>query len=325
MKHPIKNTLIFSALLCLCGALFMVLGFWADGNDYMKNTDLGSMDTSYVSLKNDTSLEKTKIDDYTKIDCKLDYSSLIIKPSSDAHFYLSYNIPNTSNMSDLEHSVADGTLTLRDSYKDRSGFNIDLGFLNVLFSDMTFTDFADTANVVTLYVPRDAVLSASTINLSCGDVMLSDLRLASSDINLSYGSLKAQDSTFTDTHITVDDGDAEARGSKFYSSSLTNRYGDVTLTNVLLSGTPCDVDSGDMEAQNLSIEGQVDIKNNYGDIELQLASPEGLTIVANTDYGDIESALIGATTDEQTHFEKIADGSTNSLYIEVSDGDVTLN
>ena len=89
---------------------------------------------------------------------------------------------------------------------------------------------------------------------------------------------------------------------------------------------------GNLEAEKLDITGNLDIRNAYGDVEVQLvdACREALAMELQTRYGDIELAddLNGegrfTEQEDKASYERTVQDGRGMLTVEVSDGNIEV-
>ena len=249
-----------------------------------------------LSDQEDTwSLEKTRIDPVHKLQINLEYIDFEIRPSGDDNYYLEYQLDGDEVGPEYEnpltYQVSGDTLSVKEEYESGS-YHV---HVDIGFLSGLYSDkeVHDYRNVVTLYVPEDSAFAESTIVLGDGDMDADGLNVRDTDITLDYGDLSLADSTLAACNISMSDGSVEATG--------------------------------------LSIEEAVQIKSNYGDVDIQLASEcaDDISLDLSAVYGDVEVAKniqgdkMMDSDEDIVRFERDT-GSSGTLKIVMEDGNIKL-
>lgn len=164
--------------------------------------------------------------------------------------------------------------------------------------------------MITLYLPKDKLLSSAKVNLGYGDFSL-------------------KNTTFNTADITLDDGDFIADTITVNSGTISLSYGDCDFKKASLSNTTVKSADGDISMNNLYLSEKVKLALSYGDAVLTLndstKKTAGFDLI--THYGTINtSSLTGSHTekdDEETFKSEPKDGKT-TLSINSEDGDITI-
>lgn len=320
MRKITKTLLGIGGALCLIGALLFGIGFASGGTKYVHATDLNSMSatSNRKSSANRFTLKKTEIPDFTSFDVNLKDSDLNIKESPNEKSYIEYAQATKDKKDPVSYSVENGTLTIKESGNTGASYhiNVDISFLQAALSSKNMSDYTNEAskyeNYVTLYLPKDKLVSSAKIYLGYGDFYAKNAALDTADIKL-------------------DDGDFDADTFTANTGKLTFSYGDCNLQKASLGNISLISKDGDFTVEELTLSGKTKIALSYGDAEITLNDStkkvSGFDLA--THYGTISaSGLTGnKTTDEDDDVSAFQtdskDGKTN-LAIDSKDGDITI-
>ena len=216
----------------------------------------------------------------------------------------------------LSYSIKNNTLTLKENGNTGASYTIsvDISFLQPLLSGKNIASYTDEKanykNYVTLYVPKDKLLSSAKVNLGYGDFSL-------------------KNTTFNTADILLDDGDFIADTITVNGGTISLSYGDCDFKKASLSNTTIKSADGDISMNNLYLSEKVKFALSYGDAMLTLNDSTKNTAGFNliTHYGTINtSSLTGSKTekdDEEIFKAESKDGKT-VLNISSEDGDITI-
>ena len=320
MRKTIKTLLGIGGAFCLIGALLFGIGFTSGGTKYVHATDLNSMNAQADNKKpaNRFALKKTEIPDFTSLDVNLEDSDFYIKESPNEKSYIEYAQATKDKKNPLSYSVENGTLTLKESGNTSASYHItvDISFLQAILSSKNMADYTNQKsnyeNFVTLYLPKDKLVSSAKIYLGYGDFFIKNAAFDVADIKL-------------------EDGDFDADTFTANSGKLTFSYGDCDLKKVSLGNVSLTSADGDFTVNELNLSGKTKIALSYGDAVITLNDStkkvSGLDLA--THYGTINaSGLSGNKTidddDDVNIFQTDSkDGKTN-LVIDSKDGDITI-
>ncbi len=217
---------------------------------------------------------------------------------------------------DSSYSIKNNTLTLKENGNTGASYTIsvDISFLQPLLSGKNIASYTDEKanykNYVTLYLPKDKLLSSAKVNLGYGDFSL-------------------KNTTFNTADIILDDGDFIADTITVNGGTISLSYGDCDFKKASLSNTTIKSADGDISMNNLYLSEKVKLTLSYGDAVLTLNDSTKNTAGFNliTHYGTINtSSLTGSKTekdDEETFKAESKDGKT-VLNISSEDGDITI-
>ena len=293
MRKIIKTLLGIGGAFCLIGALLFSIGFTSGGTKYVHATNLNSMNAQEDNKEsaNRFTLKKTEIPDFTSLNINLEDSDL--------------NIEN-------------GTLTLKEAGNTGASYyiNVDISFLQAALSSKNIEDYTKESskyeNYVTLYLPKDKLVSSAKIYLG-------------------YGDFYVKNATFDTTNIKLDDGDFDANTLTANSGKLTFSYGDCDLQKASLGNISLTSKDGDLTVNELTLSGKTKIALSYGDAEITLNDStkkvSGFDLA--THYGTITaSGLNGNKTldedDDVNTFQSDSKDGKTKLAIDSKDGDITV-
>lgn len=115
MTKFIKGALITGILCIVFGMGIFFAGKVIGGGRYVKNMDFSSMlTTDSKNLKEEyATLEKTKIDDFDKINIKTNTIDIKIAQSDDKNCYIAYNLKKEKGEVPAVYEVSGGEFKLR--------------------------------------------------------------------------------------------------------------------------------------------------------------------------------------------------------------------
>ena len=318
MKKTTRTLLGIGGAFCLIGALLFGIGFVSGGTKYVHATNLNAMNaqSDQDSKENHFTLEKTELSDFNSLNVSLKNSDFNIKESPNEKSYIEYVQETTKAKNPLSYSIKNNTLTLKENGNTGASYTIsvDISFLQPLLSGKNIASYTDEKanykNYVTLYLPKDKLLSSAKVNLGYGDFSL-------------------KNTTFNTADIILDDGDFIADTITVNGGTISLSYGDCDFKKASLSNTTIKSADGDISMNNLYLSEKVKLTLSYGDAVLTLNDSTKNTAGFNliTHYGTINtSSLTGSKTekdDEETFKAESKDGKT-VLNISSEDGDITI-
>lgn len=218
----------------------------------------------------------------------------------------------------VSYSIENGTLTLKEAGNTGASYyiNVDISFLQAALSSKNIEDYTKESskyeNYVTLYLPKDKLVSSAKIYLG-------------------YGDFYVKNATFDTTNIKLDDGDFDANTLTANSGKLTFSYGDCDLQKASLGNISLTSKDGDLTVNELTLSGKTKIALSYGDAEITLNDStkkvSGFDLA--THYGTITaSGLNGNKTldedDDVNTFQSDSKDGKTKLSIDSKDGDITV-
>ena len=318
MKKTTRTLLGIGGAFCLIGALLFGIGFMSGGTKYVHATNLNAMNaqSDQDEKENHFTLEKTELSDFNSLNVNLKNSDFNIKESPNEKSYIEYVQETTKAKNPLSYSIKNNTLTLKENGNTGASYTIsvDISFLQPLLSGKNIASYMDEKtnykNYVTLYLPKDKLLSSAKVNLGYGDFSL-------------------KNTTFNTADIILDDGDFIADTITVNGGTISLSYGDCDFKKASLSNTTIKSADGDISMNNLYLSEKVKLALSYGDAVLTLndstKKTAGFDLI--THCGTINtSSLAGSKTekdDEETFKAESKDGKT-VLNISSEDGDITI-
>lgn len=361
MTKFIKGALITGILCIVFGMGIFFAGKVMGGGRYVKNMDFSSMlTTDSKNLKEEyATLEKTKIDDFDKINIKTNTIDIKIAQSDDKNCYIAYNLKKEKGEVPAVYEVSGGEFKLRQK-SNHVTINVDLSGLAAILSG---TQDYVRQNQFVLYLPKDKKISEAEfdtedgdisidglksdkmdIAVDAGDMKLSDtyskeIKIASSDgdialkgskldtvtINDSNGDIKFEDTDINSGKIATNDGDIVVKNTNLKGMALTDNYGDVKCNDGSFDDIAVKLNDGDLKLQNTKLTGNIKIDSDYGDVKvIGFDDWNDILVSAKTSYGDVSvnHKIDGNKT--ETSFEKNVENPSAKLEINCSDGDISI-
>ena len=301
MKKTTRTLLGIGGAFCLIGALLFGIGFTSGGTKYVHSTNLNSMNAQEDNKEsaNRFTLKKTEIPDFTSLNINLEDSDLNIEESPNEKSYIEYAQATKDKKNPVSYFIENGTLTLKEAGNTGASYyiNVDISFLQAALSSKNIEDYTKESskyeNYVTLYLPKDKLVSSAKIYLGYGDFYVNTLTANSGKLTFSYG-------------------DCDLQKASLGNISLTSKDGDLTVNELTLSG-------------------KTKIALSYGDTEITLNDStkkvSGFDLA--THYGTITaSGLNGNKTldedDDVNTFQSDSKDGKTKLSIDSKDGDITV-
>ena len=323
MTKFIKGALITGILCIVFGMGIFFAGKVMGGGRYVKNMDFSSMlTTDSKNLKEEyATLEKTKIDDFDKINIKTNTIDIKIAQSDDKNCYIAYNLKKEKGEVPAVYEVSGGEFKLRQK-SNHVTINVDLSGLAAILSG---TQDYVRQNQFVLYLPKDKQISTAEFDTEDGDISIDGLISDKMDIAVDAGDIKLENAELQSGKITSSDGDIVVKNTNLKGMALTDNYGDVKCNDGSFEDIAVKLNDGDLKLQNTKLTGNIKIDSDYGDVKvIGFDDWNDILVSAKTSYGDVSvnHRIDGEKT--ETSFEKNVENPSAKLEIDCSDGDISI-
>lgn len=323
MTKFIKGALITGILCIVFGMGIFFAGKVMGGGRYVKNMDFSSMlTTDSKNLKEEyATLEKTKIDDFDKINIKTNTIDIKIAQSDDKNCYIAYNLKKEKGEVPAVYEVSGGEFKLRQK-SNHVTINVDLSGLAAVLSG---TQDYVRQNQFVLYLPKDKQISTAEFDTEDGDISIDGLKSDKTDIAVDEGDIKLENAELQSGKITSSDGDIVVKNTNLKGMALTDNYGDVKCNDGSFEDIAVKLNDGDLKLQNTKLTGNIKIDSDYGDVKvIGFDDWNDILVSAKTSYGDVSvnHRIDGEKT--ETSFEKNVENPSAKLEIDCSDGDISI-
>lgn len=323
MTKFIKGALITGILCIVFGMGIFFAGKVMGGGRYVKNMDFSSMlTTDSKNLKEEyATLEKTKIDDFDKINIKTNTIDIKIAQSDDKNCYIAYNLKKEKGEVPAVYEVSGGEFKLRQK-SNHVTINVDLSGLAAILSG---TQDYVRQNQFVLYLPKDKKISEAEFDTEDGDISIDGLKSDKMDIAVDAGDIKLENAELQSGKITSSDGDIVVKNTNLKCMALTDNYGDVKCNDGSFEDIAVKLNDGDLKLQNTKLTGNIKINSGYGDVKvIGFDDWNDILVSARTSYGDVSvnHKIDGEKT--ETSFEKNVENPSAKLEINCSDGDISI-
>lgn len=323
MTKFIKGALITGILCIVFGMGIFFAGKVMGGGRYVKNMDFSSMlTTDSKNLKEEyATLEKTKIDDFDKINIKTNTIDIKIAQSDDKNCYIAYNLKKEKGEVPAVYEVSGGEFKLRQK-SNHVTINVDLSGLAAILSG---TQDYVRQNQFVLYLPKDKKISEAEFDTEDGDISIDGLKSDKMDIAVDAGDIKIENAELQSGKITSSDGDIVVKNTNLKGMALTDNYGDVKCNDGSFEDIAVKLNDGDLKLQNTKLTGNIKIDSDYGDVKvIGFDDWNDILVSAKTSYGDVSvnHRIDGEKT--ETSFEKNVENPSAKLEIDCSDGDISI-
>lgn len=323
MTKFIKGALITGILCIVFGMGIFFAGKVMGGGRYVKNMDFSSMlTTDSKNLKEEyATLEKTKIDDFDKINIKTNTIDIKIAQSDDKNCYIAYNLKKEKGEVPAVYEVSGGEFKLRQK-SNHVTINVDLSGLAAVLSG---TQDYVRQNQFVLYLPKDNQISTAEFDTEDGDISIDGLKSDKTDIAVDAGDINLENAELQSGKITSSDGDIVVKNTNLKGMALTDNYGDVKCNDGSFEDIAVKLNDGDLKLQNTKLTGNIKIDSDYGDVKvIGFDDWNDILVSAKTSYGDVSvnHRIDGEKT--ETSFEKNVENPSAKLEIDCSDGDISI-
>lgn len=323
MTKFIKGALITGILCIVFGMGIFFAGKVMGGGRYVKNMDFSSMlTTDSKNLKEEyATLEKTKIDDFDKINIKTNTIDIKIAQSDDKNCYIAYNLKKEKGEVPAVYEVSGGEFKLRQK-SNHVTINVDLSGLAAILSG---TQDYVRQNQFVLYLPKDKKISEAEFDTEDGDISIDGLKSDKTDIAVDAGDIKLENAELQSGKITSSDGDIVVKNTNLKGMALTDNYGDVKCNDGSFEDIAVKLNDGDLKLQNTKLTRNIKIDSDYGDVKvIGFDDWNDILVSAKTSYGDVSvnHRIDGEKT--ETSFEKNVENPSAKLEIDCSDGDISI-
>lgn len=323
MTKFIKGALITGILCIVFGMGIFFAGKVMGGGRYVKNMDFSSMlTTDSKNLKEEyATLEKTKIDDFDKINIKTNTIDIKIAQSDDKNCYIAYNLKKEKGEVPAVYEVSGGEFKLRQK-SNHVTINVDLSGLAAILSG---TQDYVRQNQFVLYLPKDKQISTAEFDTEDGDISIDGLKSDKMDIAVDAGDIKLENAELQSGKITSSDGDIVVKNTNLKGMALTDNYGEVKCNDGSFEDIAVKLNDGDLKLQNTKLTGNIKIDSDYGDVKvIGFDDWNDILVSAKTSYGDVSvnHRIDGEKT--ETSFEKNVENPSAKLEIDCSDGDISI-
>lgn len=325
MRKVTKAVLIAGVLLCVLGGGLYAVGRYTGGKEYVKNADAENSKMETVTL------DRKKLEEIQKIEADIADVDFEIEPSKDESFYLSYNLEKRKGKNPLTFEVEEGVLKLTEEggYDSSVYVHVDLNFLDKLMGGKKAEVHK---NVITLYVPAKKILEDCDLSLGDGDLSIAGLQCKNTDISLSCGDLTIKDAEFGNSTISTDDGDMNISDLVCKELKVCSESGDIQFKESELDHAVVTLNDGDLQAKEITLSGEVTIRDETGDVDISLAadSAKNTEIEARTECGDIvvSKSLDGTKYsddyDDTSEYQRNIKNAAGYLNIKCEDGDISI-
>lgn len=323
MTKFIKISLLTGILCLVFGTGLFIAGAVMGGGKFAKNLDFSSMlTTDSKHLKKEyATLKKTKIDDFDKIDVKLNTIDIKIAESDDNNCYIEYNLKKENGEIPVIYEVDNKEFKLRQK-SNHVSINMDLsGLAYILGGAENYV----RENQVVLYIPEGKTIAKSEIDTSDGDVKIEGLKSDNLNLSVDYGDTKLENSEIRNGRISSADGDIDVRETKLENIEINDSYGDVKCKQCSFSNVNVKLSAGEIKIYNPYFEGDVKLESSFGDVKIESDDElKDTSIDAKTSFGDVKvsSNITGERT--ETSFERNIENQVAKLQIKCSDGDIRI-
>lgn len=323
MTKFIKISLLTGILCIVFGTGLFIAGAVMGGGKFAKNLDFSSMlTTDSKHLKKEyATLKKTKIDDFEKIDVKLNTIDIKFAKSDDNNCYIEYNLKKENGEIPIIYEVDNKEFKLRQK-SNHVSINMDLSGLEYILGG---AENYMRENQVVLYIPEVKTIAKSEIDTSDGDVKIEELKSDELNLSVDYGDIILENSEVRNGRISSADGDIDVRDTKLENIEINNSYGDFKCKQGSLSNINVKLSDGDIKTYNTYFADIIKFESSFGDVKI-VSSDDVInsSVDAKTSFGDVDvSGRIDGNKNE-TSFERSLENPDAELQIRCSDGDISI-
>ncbi len=261
MKKSIRNSLIISVILILCGAVIVFVSL-----------NMVEFDFTKLATDKQISVSKEISEPFYNINIKISTEDLKIAQSDSDKCSLEYICPEN-----LEYniSVSDGALTIveKDNRKWFDYIGIHMG-----------------KTEMTLYLPEKEYNNFD-IETDTGDISIPDIfTFKNVKAETDTGDIELSSNVSGNLEITADTGDIIIKDIKPKAMSIETDTGKVKLLKGKSDSLNIETNTGDILIEDFVVKGKVNIKSNTGDVKLLKSDAGSFEIETNT--GDVSGTLL---------------------------------
>lgn len=342
-----KKVLFVSIIMLIVGMVLIFIGICLGGaissitysSDGIKINTVKSSANQVSSFKEET----ISLDGFDAIDIEMAFGDFIIQESD--HFELYYKMDTRY---DFQYKLEGNTLKINQNASSSKQV--------VLFG--TFSMNSESQVIVS--VPKGTKLNKITADLDSVETGISEVDTSSLDLSLTFGNLNLKNSNLGDTILDTDSVNISVENISCKNLSIDNSFGNLKGTNlsvenearfildscnIKLEATEfgslyssnnfgkvefegldsptitLDFDSVDVNIKEL-ISSQIEIENNFGDIELEFAEDVSeYAYEITTDFGKI---VLGDTEVGSAYVKQGKAGDDSSIKIACDSGSVNI-
>lgn len=316
MKHSTRIFMMIAGAFIGAGLLLMLLGFLAGARQSIWFDDDGLQ----IDDSEPTNITELNLESFHQLDVDLDYADVEILKGDQYGIDIRYYEDNCV----ISYTIENGVLKVSDEEKESGTRFFNIGF-----------DFGNKSSYVKIYVPENATLDQTTIDIQDGDMDIRNLNTSSLTTTNEYGDSKFSDISAGSMDIKIENGDVDFLNIMTPTLKYSNEYGDTTFEHVSgidnnsnMESISIDIENGDFEADNF-LANNLTYSNAYGDTIIRNSNLK--QIVMNVENGDLNlsgtllgeikiSAEYGDTEIKNTEPEEAFNYSLSTEY-----GDITVN
>lgn len=229
---------------------------------------------------------KKKANPFSSIKADVNSLDIVIKPSSDKNFYISYNLYCANSSNPVSYNIKNDVLEIKESKLEC------LPVYVKLTGSGTSKKLKNYKNIIYVYVPLGVSINNCDMDIEKGDLDFGKVSLKGGNIISKSGDIDFDGSVLSDKlSIKTINGDIYGRGTDINGTmDIKSTNGDIYIYKTDIVGILSVVtDNGDIGTGQLDISGETKIETNCGDIYITISSRclDGLNINMFTDSGDM--------------------------------------
>lgn len=256
--------------------------------------------------------DKKKVNPFSSIKADVKSLDIVIKPSGDKDFYISYSLYCANSSNPVSYNIKNNVLEIKESqlewlavYVKGTGSGINRKLKNY-------------KNIIYVYVPSDISINNCDMDIKDGNLDFSKISLKGGNIISKDGDIDFNNSVLSDKlSIKINNGDIYGHGTDINGVlDIKSKNGDIEIYKPDIAGTLNIItDNGDLYTAKANIKGKLEINTHNGDIDASSLDIQGETKI-KADNGDIDITISSRCLDSLNinMFTNAGDMSVKKLY-----------
>lgn len=296
----VKSIFKVSIALMIVGVIFTGVGYAMNGG--LRLNDLGNLNNKEeksIELINETK----ELKQFKNIDIDTEFNNIEIIPSNKYKIELKYD----NSYGKINYKVNKETLVVTQKPRTKIK-NHDLELLK-----------NENRNNIKIYIPTNDKVNNLNIKCDASNIEIEGIDIDSLDILSNLGNILVRDCKIKNGEVVADAGNIELYNINALNIGAYSNLGNIVMNeNDISDSLNIENDMGNIEV-NGKIYGDIDLKNNLGNIELTINENKKLyNYKVDCDLGNGE-------VDGDNKVKAVNNNSKNNIKLDCSLGNIELN
>lgn len=310
--YKLKKLKIVCILSGICIIAASGINYSYSNAGYIQEQQIHSLKTERKQKKYKYKQDKKKVNPFSSIKADVKSLDIVVKPSGDKDFYISYNLYCANNSNPVSYNIKNNVLEIKESelewlavYVKGTGSGINKKLKNY-------------KNIIYVYVPLGVSINNCDLDIKDGDLDFSKVSLKGGNIISKDGDIDFNNSVLSDNlSIKTTNGDIYGHGTDINGIlDIKSINGDIYIYKPDVAGTLNVItDNGDLYTSKANIKGKLEINTHNGDVDAGSLGISGETKI-KADSGDVDITINSRCLDSLNIniFTKDGDMSVKKLY-----------